>query len=518
GGLPVVVIRDDLAAARPATFQFLLHALEPMAVDGDARRLTIRNGAVRCRVDFLEPTALTFDQHDRFPEAPFRPAPNQWHLTAGTTTPATAAASLIVLQPYRDRDEDRLLTPRLHAGSAGPALVLAAPGRTVTVLLPGPDERPLRLGDLEAHGRWASLTLCDSQPRSAVLVGGRQLTWQGRDLLTGDRTATLSCTRWPDGRRLIEATATPGTNLTAALGTPEAWQQHADGPELRWQPGPEPLREAALALDAQAQRPFTIGRLPRLQQVTARADAPAFDGHAALDLTLANHGQGPLPISVRGGRTPALSRVLPGGAEETLHLPAVDLAGGAELVVTADESGAGRLGRLDATARPVTGVNLLPTALLENPANPATRTWQATSISGSARGEVAVLPDGREGRPCLKVTCIDPGTNGTFGAILRWPGLQPARRDRHFRMSCWVRTPPDAVAGLQVTSRDWSWWKNTERLGDRPAWTETALEFTLPAGTDLTHVRLHMTSQRPGAELFAADMALIELPAPPPAE
>jgi hypothetical protein len=79
-------------------------------------------------------------------------------------------------------------------------------------------------------------------------------------------------------------------------------------------------------------------------------------------------------------------------------------------------------------------------------------------------------------------------------------------------VSCWVRTDADSVAGLQVTSENWQWWKNTERLRGKAEWAETALEFVLPADTDLSHVRLHMCTSKTGAELFADDVSLVELP------
>ncbi len=68
------------------------------------------------------------------------------------------------------------------------------------------------------------------------------------------------------------------------------------------------------------------------------------------------------------------------------------------------------------------------------------------------------------------------------------------------------------MAGLQVASRSWRWWKNTPRLGDRAEWAEAALELVLPAGENLTHVRLHTNAKQTGAELFVDDVSLVELP------
>jgi len=46
----------------------------------------------------------------------------------------------------------------------------------------------------------------------------------------------------------------------------------------------------------------------------------------------------------------------------------------------------------------------------------------------------------------------------------------------------------------------------------RPAQGETALDFVLPAGQDLTHVRLHMSAAAEGATIRVDDVSLIELP------
>ncbi len=94
---------------------------------------------------------------------------------------------------------------------------------------------------------------------------------------------------------------------------------------------------------------------------------------------------------------------------------------------------------------------------------------------------------------------------------MAWPGVRAQDFERRFRMSCWVRTGAESRAGLQVTSRNWRRWKNTERLTGKAEWTETALEFVLPPGENITHVRLHMSSTRTGAKLYVDAVSLVEL-------
>ncbi len=79
-------------------------------------------------------------------------------------------------------------------------------------------------------------------------------------------------------------------------------------------------------------------------------------------------------------------------------------------------------------------------------------------------------------------------------------------------MSLRVKTSPGDAAGLQVTSADWSFWKNTDRLSTSGAWQLAETEFVLPAGENLTHLRLHCRAGQVGAVLVVDDVQLVELP------
>ena len=269
---------------------------------------------------------------------------------------------------------------------------------------------------------------------------------------------------------------------------------------------------APLQIAGQPPVPFTVTSLPRVQRLTARAALAAAGGHCELQLRFGNGGDAPLPVSVSSGSQPLAQAVVPPRAEQTLLVAAADLASGRELAVAAAEAAGGQWVKLEAAVRRVYGVNLIPDPGLEEAALGRPLRWQAATVSDQARCTLAVVPGGRGGGACIKVTCTEATAAGTFGGILQWPGIAPAPVERRFRMGCWVRTDADSVAGLQVTSGNWQWWQNTERLRDRAEWTETALEFVLPANTDATHVRLHMATSKVGAELFADDLSLVELP------
>ncbi|MCK5804498.1 MAG: DUF4962 domain-containing protein, partial [Lentisphaeria bacterium] len=82
GGEALIVVCDEIEAVEPSTYQFLLHALEKMTVDEPRQSVTIQRGKAACRIDFLAPAGLSFEQDDQFPKPPVRTAPNQWHLRA----------------------------------------------------------------------------------------------------------------------------------------------------------------------------------------------------------------------------------------------------------------------------------------------------------------------------------------------------------------------------------------------------------------------------------------------------
>jgi hypothetical protein len=118
GDEAMVVIADELAAAKPARFQWWLHALEKMQVDDARATATIQRGAARLRVLFLAPAKLRLEQTGKFPVAPNEAVkgktyPNQWHLTAHADEPATRRQFLTVLLPFREGGEASLPSVRL---------------------------------------------------------------------------------------------------------------------------------------------------------------------------------------------------------------------------------------------------------------------------------------------------------------------------------------------------------------------------------------------------------------------
>jgi hypothetical protein len=142
----MVVIYDDLATAKPATYQWWLHALEEMQIDQTGGQATIHHGDARLRVHFLAPEKLRFEQTDQFTAPPVTEVhskqefPNQWHLTANADTPAARQQFITVLLPYHAGAEAALAEVRLLAGEHCRAVELRTKTARHVVLLRAPGE------------------------------------------------------------------------------------------------------------------------------------------------------------------------------------------------------------------------------------------------------------------------------------------------------------------------------------------------------------------------------------------
>jgi hypothetical protein len=123
----VIVIADELEAPRPSTFQWMLHGLEPFAVEESAQRLTLDRGTAGVRVDYVAERPLRLRQWTGFDPEPDRelaattglkPIPPQWHVEASSAQPAERAFVLMVLRVFR-KGETPPAPVRAERGSAG---------------------------------------------------------------------------------------------------------------------------------------------------------------------------------------------------------------------------------------------------------------------------------------------------------------------------------------------------------------------------------------------------------------
>ena len=106
----VVLIADDLEAAQPSTFQWLLHAPKEFQVDASRQRLVLDRGEAGVLVEYAAPQPLKMRQwtgYDPEPDAEYlasvnrAPIPPQWHVEAASTDAAARVFTVTVLRVFR---------------------------------------------------------------------------------------------------------------------------------------------------------------------------------------------------------------------------------------------------------------------------------------------------------------------------------------------------------------------------------------------------------------------------------
>lgn len=100
----VVVIADEVQAARPSTFQWMLHSLAPFQIRAGDAQLRLDRAKAGVLVDYVAEEPLALRQWDGYqppPRPSGRPVPNQWHVEATTKQAAGSAFTVTVLRPYR---------------------------------------------------------------------------------------------------------------------------------------------------------------------------------------------------------------------------------------------------------------------------------------------------------------------------------------------------------------------------------------------------------------------------------
>jgi len=101
GTQPFIVMYDELVAAQPATFQFMLHALNAFIIDPRTTRIRVEQPGAGVDVAYLSPVPLAYQQTDGFKPSPTREFPNHWHLEAGTKQPRREVGMVTVFIPHR---------------------------------------------------------------------------------------------------------------------------------------------------------------------------------------------------------------------------------------------------------------------------------------------------------------------------------------------------------------------------------------------------------------------------------
>lgn len=104
---PWLAVQDYLETAGPASFDYLLHALEKMELDQEKGTIRVKRGHARLLVYLFSDAGFSFSQSGEFSPPPgdrYEKAPEQWHFNAGTTEQRDRIRFLALFIPFREGD------------------------------------------------------------------------------------------------------------------------------------------------------------------------------------------------------------------------------------------------------------------------------------------------------------------------------------------------------------------------------------------------------------------------------
>ncbi len=147
----LVVVYDRLEAKEASTYEYWLHAINKIEVDGQ-HSIRVKNDDVVCDIDFLTPQALSFKQTDQYDPNP-RPRIKlrEWHLTASTKDKTTEMEFVTLYRPHRVADK----APRessLRKIDGGYLLSAKVSDGEFAALLPASEDVSMRGGGMRSRG------------------------------------------------------------------------------------------------------------------------------------------------------------------------------------------------------------------------------------------------------------------------------------------------------------------------------------------------------------------------------
>ena len=147
----LIVVYDRLEAKEPSTYEYWLHAVNKIDVEGQ-RQIRVRNDDIVCDIDFLTPSGLTFEQTDQYDPNP-RPriTLREWHLTATTAEKKKRMEFVTLYRPHRQRD-NIAGQAKLRPIPGGYILNVSQSGKKLTALLPTNDTATLEADNLKTTG------------------------------------------------------------------------------------------------------------------------------------------------------------------------------------------------------------------------------------------------------------------------------------------------------------------------------------------------------------------------------
>jgi hypothetical protein len=177
------VIFDELEAAEPVRYQWLLHAREKMSENRAQGEVEIHGKQSNLLVRFVNPVAneLSFTQTDRFTvpvDASFqKKLKNEWHFTAETAKPRTQQDWLTVLFPHPKESREQLRTTWKRSKTGYLLESRMGPFKDL-ILLAKESERTAEGEGIVLHGKAGVISERDGNT-GFVLIDGNGLKGRG---------------------------------------------------------------------------------------------------------------------------------------------------------------------------------------------------------------------------------------------------------------------------------------------------------------------------------------------------
>ncbi|MBL8232706.1 MAG: DUF4962 domain-containing protein [Bryobacterales bacterium] len=151
----VIVIADELGAAQPSTYQFMLHGQAPFTLDEAKQRLVLEREKSGLVVDYVPESPLKFRQWTGYSPEPDkkyllsinRPMiPDQWHVEASTQSASRGSLMFTVLRPYR-KGERPEWPVEMERTEGGIRMTVRGAGNVPVVMQSSRDSVQIQKGD-----------------------------------------------------------------------------------------------------------------------------------------------------------------------------------------------------------------------------------------------------------------------------------------------------------------------------------------------------------------------------------
>jgi hypothetical protein len=149
----LVIVFDQLEAPEPASFEWRLHSLKKMQIDGQ-NDILITNDKAAARVSFLAPDGLELSLTDKFDPPPrARIKLTEWHLTAAAPKKSKRMEFVTVIRPYRTGKQTPPSAAKLHKLDNGYAVEARISGGKVIALLRTAEKGPISFGGQSSNAQ-----------------------------------------------------------------------------------------------------------------------------------------------------------------------------------------------------------------------------------------------------------------------------------------------------------------------------------------------------------------------------